>query len=114
MRYRHGDWQWSRRWRRLRTEPDRELEVMNAYLENRLFDSTTARFIGEDIHATWRHLRNWFSERGIAVHTADHLLAGRFVSARNIFVSLGMREHCRTVAVRPDVTLSAFFAFECP
>ena len=33
MRYRRSPSQWSQRWRRLRTEPDREFDVMNDYLE---------------------------------------------------------------------------------
>ena len=33
MRYRHGRWQWSQRWRRLRTETDLELDVMEIYLQ---------------------------------------------------------------------------------
>jgi len=33
MRYRHGGWQWSQQWRRMRTEADRELDVMETYLQ---------------------------------------------------------------------------------
>jgi glycosyltransferase involved in cell wall biosynthesis len=33
VRYRVGPWQWSKRWRRLRTEANRELDVMETYLE---------------------------------------------------------------------------------
>jgi hypothetical protein len=33
MRYRRSRSQWSQQWRRLRTEPNREFDVMEAYLE---------------------------------------------------------------------------------
>src|SRR5258706_600024 len=33
LRYRHAKTQWSQRWKRLRTEPDRALDVMELYLE---------------------------------------------------------------------------------
>jgi alpha(1,3/1,4) fucosyltransferase len=69
---------------------------------------------GHDIAGPWVHLRRWFGARSIPVHTADRLLAGEARATRNVFISFGLRKRCRAVARRPDVILSAFFAFESP
>ena len=83
--------------------------------QDRLFaPDAVVQLNGHDIAGPWRHLRQWFGERGIPVHTADRLLAGDVRGARNVFISFGLRKRCRAVAGRPDVILSAFFAFESP
>ncbi len=46
LRYRHGEWQWSRRWKHLRTEPDRALDVMELFLEK---DNWRARLRPADL-----------------------------------------------------------------
>jgi alpha(1,3/1,4) fucosyltransferase len=84
------------------------------FLRDRLFDPSVERFNGDNQSAPWLFLRDWFRRRGVSVHTADYLLGGKFVSARNIFVSFGMRERYRAAAKLPNVVLSAFFAFESP
>ena len=84
------------------------------FVRDKLFDRGTTAAIGENLSAPWLYLRDWFATRGVAVHTADYLLQDRYRSTQNVFVSLGMRRRCRAVAQRPDVTLSAFFAFESP
>lgn len=81
---------------------------------DRLFDPATEKFNGEDILAPWLYLRDWFTQRGVAVHTADRLVRGEVHNKKNVFVSFGLRKRCRAVAGRPDVILSAFFAFESP
>jgi alpha(1,3/1,4) fucosyltransferase len=84
------------------------------FVGDRLFDPATTRFSGDDNAAPWLHLRDWFGERGVDVHTADYLVEGRRRRRRNVFVSLGLRKRCRAVENQPDVALSAFFAFESP
>jgi hypothetical protein len=81
---------------------------------DRLFDAATEQFNGDNILGPWVYLRDWFAQRGIPVHTADLLLAGEVRGARNLFISFGLRKRYRAVAQWPDVTLSAFFAFESP
>ncbi len=46
LRYRHGEWQWSRRWKHLRTQPDRALDVMELFLEK---DNWRARLRPADL-----------------------------------------------------------------
>src|SRR6266851_7272498 len=79
-----------------------------------LFDLNVDRFGGDDILAPFVHLRNWFEARGIEVHTADRLLREEGLGARNIYISYGIQDHYLALANRPDVTLSAYFAFEGP
>ena len=82
---------------------------------DRLFEPETDAANGENILAPWVYLRDWFAERGIAVHTADRLPPnGGGRRTRNLFVSFGLRGRYRALAKRPDVILSAFFAFESP
>lgn len=82
------------------------------FLCDRLFDSATVPFAGENILAPHIAVREHFEARGIAVHTADQL--ERHGAERNLFVSLGRLEGFPLAARRPDTTLSAFFALECP
>jgi hypothetical protein len=84
------------------------------FLRDRLFDRSAEKFNGDNILEPWLYLRDWFTRRGVSVHTADYLLEGKFVRDANIFVSFGMRERYRPAANLPNVILSAFFAFESP
>jgi hypothetical protein len=84
------------------------------FLQDRLFDATVGTGGGDNMIEPWLYLRDWFSRRGVSVHTADYLLEGKFVRGVNIFVSFGMRERYRAAAKLPNVVLSAFFAFESP
>ena len=84
------------------------------FLHDRLFDATFGTGGGDNMFAPWLYLRDWFTRRGVSVHTADYLLEGKFVRGANIFVSFGMRERYRAAANLPNVVLSAFFAFESP
>ena len=84
------------------------------FVRDRLFDPSVEKFNGDNILAPWLYLRDWFTGRGVEVHTADYLLEGKFCKAKNVFVSFGLRERCQAAARRPDVVLSAFFAFESP
>ena len=79
-----------------------------------MFDSGQDTRNGENILAPWSHLRNWFATRGIPVHTADRYLRGEIQSSRYVYVSFGLQNHYRTIARRPGVIASAFFAFESP
>ncbi len=82
---------------------------------DRLFASDSARGIGADtMNGPFIHLREWFAERGIPVHTADRLQRGEVGRARNIVMSFGMRGRYHTLGRRDDVLLSTFFAFESP
>lgn len=85
------------------------------YDRDLLFEPASATYGGDNIHGTWVYLREWLAERGVRVHTADLLLNGSVRAAkRNLYVSLGIWQRYRAVASRGDVTLSGFFALECP
>ncbi len=83
--------------------------------QDALFDVKTEKQNGDNILAPYVYLRDWFAARGIAVHTADQLLSHNVrSSAQNIYVSFGLRNRYLKMAQQPNVTLSAFFAFESP
>lgn len=88
--------------------------VSSHFERDRLFELDTGRLAGADVLSPYLHLRAWMGRRGIRVHTADALERGEGVSGHNVYVSLGMRQRYPRIARRDDVTLSAFFAVECP
>ena len=52
---------------------------------------------------------------GIATHTADLLLDGTIAPAQlNLYATMGLRSHYRTLSKRTDTILSAFFVNESP
>ena len=83
------------------------------FLKDRLFDPSTNPLAGDNILAPFLLLREHFGRQGIAVHTAD-LMPATPDDVRKVYVSLGRIADYATLARRPDVSLSAFFAFECP
>ena len=84
------------------------------FKNDRLFDGAMAQLGGDNHMAPIVYLHNWLTARGIRVHTADYLLRGERCSRKNLYISFGIWDNCRKLAKRPNVTLSAFFAFECP
>jgi hypothetical protein len=84
------------------------------FLRDRLFDRGAAKYGGDDLLAPHVHLRDWFEERGLPVHTADRLLERDNGADRAVYVSFGMLDKYEELASRPEVTVSAFFGFECP
>ncbi len=83
------------------------------FLGDRLFDSATVPFGGDDILAPYRCIREAFAARGIPVHTADKIHKAP-ASQRKLYVSMGRIPPFEALAGRSDVVLSAFFAMECP
>ena len=84
------------------------------FLQDRLFDPSTNPLGGDNILAPFLLVREHFTRRGIPVHTADLIPAEPDDDVQKIYVSVGRRADYARLAGRPDVTLSAFFAFECP
>ncbi len=84
------------------------------FLKDELFDNTEARSLGEQLHAPYAYLRDFFKARGITVRTADYL-PEKANGAKNIYVSMGILSNYRRLSQdRPDIILSAYFAMECP
>jgi alpha(1,3/1,4) fucosyltransferase len=83
------------------------------FLQDRLFDSATNPTSGDNAQAPFVLVRDYFTRRGIPVHTAD-LMPAEPDDVRKMYVSMGRLPNYARLARRPDVTLSAFFAFECP
>ncbi|MGH7617091.1 MAG: glycosyltransferase family 10 domain-containing protein [Gemmatimonadaceae bacterium] len=82
---------------------------------DQLFGADSARGLGADtMNAPYLHLRDWFAERGVRVHTADRLMRGEVGGKRNIVMSFGLRGRYHALGRRDDVVLSTFFAFESP
>ena len=78
-----------------------------------LFNIELCGFGGDQLLAPWVYLREFFTARGISVHTGD-LLPRQETDTLNVYVSVGNIEKYRIVARRRDTALSAFFALECP
>lgn len=84
------------------------------YLRDELFTvNDPAHCNGDSVLAPWAYLRDYFTARGISVHTADYLPAEPS-DTRNVYVSFGMLDKYRRFARRADTTVSAYFAVECP
>jgi hypothetical protein len=71
-------------------------------------------YLGDDMLAPHRAVRDWFRARGVPVHTADLLMDEPVGGPRKLYVSLGQIDLYERLAARPDTVASAFFAFECP
>lgn len=78
-----------------------------------LFNITLCRFGGDQLLAPWVYLREFFTARGIDVHTGD-LLPRDDADILKVYVSVGNVETYRTLSSRQDIVLSAFLAMECP
>ena len=78
---------------------------------DRLFGDPKAR---DDVAAPYAHLRSWLRDHGIPTHTADRIDDPDVRCERSVYISLGIRHRWPELVDRSDVTLSAFFALECP
>jgi len=83
------------------------------FLQDRLFDPATAPQHGDNILAPYIAIREKLGRLGIPVHTAD-LMPSSGNGTRFIYVSVGRIPDLAKLAARKEVTLSAFFAMECP
>lgn len=83
------------------------------FLRDRLFDAGDGRFVGSYILAPYVYLRDYLQQRGITAHTAD-LMPKTPRDKRIVYISFGMLKNYPRLARRPDVSLSACFAMECP
>lgn len=83
------------------------------FYRDALFEAKNAK-LGDNLLAPYAYLKEWLEARDVRVHTADWLLSGEKFTGANLYVSFGIRDNYRQLAARSDVTLSAFFAFECP
>jgi hypothetical protein len=84
------------------------------FLGDRLFDPSMIPYVGDDLNAPHRAVRDHFESRGVTVHTADRLLHEPVGGARKLYVSLGQIDLYRRLSQRSDTVASAFVAFECP
>jgi len=89
--------------------------IHRLYEGDRLFELAAGAGLGDDVNATWIHLRERLGASGVRVHTADLLESGAVEpAARNVYVSFGPLHRSKRIGARPDVVSSAFFALECP
>jgi hypothetical protein len=84
------------------------------FLQDRLFESESGAYGGEDIQGPWIFLRSWLSDRGVSVFTADRLLTRKQHDEHNVYMSFGMKDNAHVLARRGDVTMSTLFLFEGP
>lgn len=89
--------------------------------ENKLFDRGSNPYAGDDILAPYAAVQSRLEAAGVPVQTLDHIPPapdGR----QNIVISFGIPDRMPSHSVRkyvalsqrPDITLSALFAMECP
>lgn len=109
----------------LSTAPDTLAVYFDPATRHQLDDGLFARkgnvYAGDDILAPYAAVYDRLTAAGLVVHTADRLPSepdGR----RHLLISFGTPDRLvshtvdryRKMAARPDVTLSAFYAMECP
>ena len=90
-------------------------------LGNRLFDRESNPYAGDNILAPYAAVHDHLRSGGFSVQTADSL-PGAGQGRRALLISFGTPDRLvahsvkkyEALARRPDVTLSAFFAMECP
>lgn len=83
------------------------------FLNNRLFDAGSAVYGGDNLLAPYIYLRQHLNRQGIEIQTADFLPDAKSEIVK-LYVSSGNLNRYRSLARREDVTLSAYFAMECP
>lgn len=83
------------------------------FFGDRLFDPNFAAHGGDQLLAPYIHTKGVLEARGIPVHTADFLPSAPD-GMRNLYFSFGILSNYERLAKREDVTLSGFFAMECP
>lgn len=83
------------------------------FLNDRLFDPNSAPFGGDQLMAPYTHLREVLAAQGVAARTVD-ALPPQPTPERKLYISTGSLGRFPELRARPDVVLSAFFAFECP
>ena len=81
------------------------------FLDDRLF--TYNGTLGDNLMAPHVALYQFFTERNIAIHTAD-LMPEQDNKQLKIYLSLGILDNYKKLSTRPDVIVSSFFAMECP
>jgi hypothetical protein len=83
------------------------------FMNDRLFEPNSVPFAGDQLMAPYTRMRDVLVGMGAAVHTAD-LMPGPGEGGQKLYVSIANLKRYRQIAHRADVTLSAFFATECP
>jgi hypothetical protein len=83
------------------------------FLNDRLFLDDQQRLNGDRQNAPFVHVRETFAARGVPVRTAD-FCPDAVDDTLKVYISTGTLERFDRLKGRPDVILSAFFAFECP
>lgn len=81
------------------------------FLSDRLF--TDSGKLGDDLMAPYVTLQNFFTRKGIPIHTAD-LMPDEDNEQLKIYLSLGILDNYKKLSKRKDVIVSSFFAMECP
>jgi hypothetical protein len=83
------------------------------FFGDRLFDPSFAAHGGDQLLAPYLHVKGVFEAWGIPVHTADFMPSAQD-GVRNLYFSFGILSNYERLSKREDVTLSGFFAMECP
>lgn len=84
------------------------------FLRDKFFDSATVPTGGDDLQAPWRFVRDYFARCNVPVHTLDLLDEVDVPELQKFVISVSGQSRYADLARRPDVTLSAYMALECP
>ena len=84
------------------------------FLRDRFFDSATVPTGGDDLQAPWRFIRDYFARCDVPVHTLDLMDESDCSGRQKFVISVSGQSRYAELARRPDVTLSAYMALECP
>ena len=97
LRYRHTTQQWSQRWKHLRTEPDRGLDVMELYLEK---DNWRARLTpAEMVELSYQRCDDKTTRAANAVILGETAMARQLLEGRYPYTALLKNFHRRKLRV---------------
>jgi hypothetical protein len=83
------------------------------FRNDRMFAIDSAPTVGDNLMAPWIAVRDYFTVRGIPVHTGD-LIDAAPSNQIKVYFSAGVLENYRRLAGRDDVITSAYIGMECP
>jgi len=83
------------------------------FLRDQLFNSERVAYGGDQLMAPYVYLRDFFTSRGVTVHTADYIPEA-VSETQIVYVSIGNLENYPKLIKRNDIILSGLIALECP
>jgi len=85
-----------------------------AYYRNELFNERSKILNRDNCLAPFIYLKSFLESKGLKVFTSDYLLNQQQSEVKKVYISLGMLDNYRELALRKDTILSTLIVFEPP